>query len=49
MEMFQTVTAVGISWAVQGNALEWWQVIAAVVLMFAVAMVQRAQGRLAAR
>jgi len=42
-EMLQTIAAVGITWGVLGIALAWWQVIAAAVLLFAVAMVQRAQ------
>ena len=42
-EMMQTLAAVIITWGFFGAALAWWQVIAALVLMFAVAMVQRAQ------
>jgi drug/metabolite transporter (DMT)-like permease len=42
-EMMQTIAAVSISWGAFHEALAWWQVIAAAVLMFAVAMVQRAQ------
>lgn len=46
-EMMQTLVAVVITWAVFGKALGWYQVIAAVVLIGAVAMVQRAQGKTA--
>jgi drug/metabolite transporter (DMT)-like permease len=42
-EMMQTIAAVGITWGVLGVALAWWQVIAAALLIFAVAMVQRVQ------
>jgi len=42
-EMMQTLAAVIITWGFFGAALAWWQVIAGLVLMFAVAMVQRAQ------
>jgi drug/metabolite transporter (DMT)-like permease len=42
-EMMQTLVAVVITWTVFHDALLWYQVIAAVVLMAAVAMVQRAQ------
>jgi drug/metabolite transporter (DMT)-like permease len=42
-EMMQTLVAVVITWAVFGAALGWYQVIAAVALIGAVAMVQRAQ------
>jgi drug/metabolite transporter (DMT)-like permease len=42
-EMMQTLVAVLITWAFFGHALLWWQVIAAIVLVGAVAMVQRAQ------
>jgi drug/metabolite transporter (DMT)-like permease len=42
-EMMQTLAAVVITWGFFGNALAWWQVIAGLVLIFAVAMVQRAQ------
>jgi drug/metabolite transporter (DMT)-like permease len=42
-EMMQTLAAVVITWGALGHALAWWQVLAGVVLMFAVAMVQRAQ------
>jgi drug/metabolite transporter (DMT)-like permease len=42
-EMMQTLAAVGITWGVFGVALTWEQVIAAAGLIFAVAMVQRAQ------
>jgi drug/metabolite transporter (DMT)-like permease len=42
-EMMQTLAAVLITWGFFGNALSWLQVIAAVVLVGAVAMVQRAQ------
>jgi len=42
-EMMQTLAAVAITWGFFHHALAWWQVIAGVVLIFAVAMVQRAQ------
>lgn len=42
-EMIQTLTAVIITWAFFGAALTWYEAIAAIVLIFAVAMVQRAQ------
>ena len=42
-EMMQTLAAGIITWGFFGAALAWWQVLAALVLMFAVAMVQRAQ------
>ena len=42
-EMMQTIAAVAVTWGVFGDALAWWQVIAAVVLIGAVAMVQRVQ------
>ncbi|HEY0192359.1 MAG TPA: DMT family transporter [Kofleriaceae bacterium] len=42
-EMMQTLVAVSITWIGFGAALTWWQVVAAVVLVGAVAMVQRAQ------
>lgn len=42
-EMMQTIAAVTVTWGVLGDALAWWQVIAAAVLVFAVAMVQRVQ------
>jgi drug/metabolite transporter (DMT)-like permease len=42
-EMLQTLAAAAITWGFFGAALAWWQVIAAIVLMGAVAMVQRAQ------
>lgn len=42
-EMMQTLAAVTVTWGVMGDALAWWQVIAAVVLIGAVAMVQRVQ------
>lgn len=42
-EMMQTLAAVVITWGFFGDALAWWQVIAGLVLIFAVAMVQRAQ------
>jgi drug/metabolite transporter (DMT)-like permease len=45
-EMMQTLAAVAITWGLHGQALEWYQVIAAVTLIGAVAMVQRAQDRL---
>jgi drug/metabolite transporter (DMT)-like permease len=44
-EMMQTLAAVAITWGLHGKALEWWQVIAAILLIVAVAMVQRAQER----
>jgi drug/metabolite transporter (DMT)-like permease len=46
-EMMQTLTAVLITWVGFGAALAWYQVMAAVVLMAAVVMVQRAQGQTA--
>jgi drug/metabolite transporter (DMT)-like permease len=42
-EMMQTIAAVAITWGWFHKALEWYQVLAALALMFAVAMVQRAQ------
>ena len=42
-EMMQTLAAVVITWGFFGAALAWWQVVAALVLMFAVVMVQRTQ------
>jgi drug/metabolite transporter (DMT)-like permease len=42
-EMMQTLVAVIITWAFFGNALTWYEVIAGIVLIFAVTMVQRAQ------
>ena len=42
-EMMQTLAAVAITWALLGHGLVWYQVIAAVVLMIAVVLVQRAQ------
>lgn len=44
-EMMQTLAAVVITWGWFGAALAWWQVVAAIVLIGAVAMVQRAQQR----
>jgi drug/metabolite transporter (DMT)-like permease len=41
--MMQTIAAVAITWGWFHKALEWYQVLAALALMFAVAMVQRAQ------
>jgi drug/metabolite transporter (DMT)-like permease len=46
-EMMQTLAAVAITWGFFGHALAWWQVIAGVVLIVAVAMVQRVQERAA--
>ena len=45
-EMMQTLAAVVITWGFFGAALAWWQVVAAVLLVGAVAMVQRVQDRL---
>jgi len=42
-EMMQTLTAVAITWTGFGAGLLWYQVLAAIVLIGAVAMVQRAQ------
>ncbi|HEX7840855.1 MAG TPA: DMT family transporter, partial [Kofleriaceae bacterium] len=42
-EMMQTLVAVVITWVFFGQGLAWYQVIAAVVLIGAVALVQRAQ------
>jgi drug/metabolite transporter (DMT)-like permease len=42
-EMMQTLAAVAITWGFFHAALAWWQVVAGLVLIFAVAMVQRAQ------
>ncbi len=42
-EMMQTLSAGLITWGFFGDALAWWQVVAAIVLIGAVAMVQRAQ------
>lgn len=42
-EMMQTLAAVVITWGFFHHALAWWQVLAALVLIGAVAMVQRAQ------
>jgi drug/metabolite transporter (DMT)-like permease len=42
-EMMQTLAALVITWGFKGEALTWWQCIAGAVLIFAVAMVQRAQ------
>jgi drug/metabolite transporter (DMT)-like permease len=42
-EMMQTLAAGIITWCFFDAALAWWQVIAAIVLIAAVAMVQRAQ------
>ena len=42
-EMMQTLAAVVITWGFFHAALAWWQVAAGLVLIFAVAMVQRAQ------
>jgi drug/metabolite transporter (DMT)-like permease len=42
-EMMQTLAAVAITWGFFHQALAWYQVIAGAVLIFAVAMVQRAQ------
>jgi drug/metabolite transporter (DMT)-like permease len=42
-EMMQTLVAVVITWVFFGQALAWYQCIAAVVLIGAVALVQRAQ------
>jgi drug/metabolite transporter (DMT)-like permease len=42
-EMMQTLAAVAITWGFFHQALAWYQVIAGIVLIFAVAMVQRAQ------
>jgi drug/metabolite transporter (DMT)-like permease len=42
-EMMQTLAATVITWAGFGAALEWYQVVGAVALIGAVAMVQRAQ------
>ena len=42
-EMMQTLAALCITWGFFHKALAWWQVIAGIVLIFAVAMVQRAQ------
>ena len=42
-EMMQTLAAVLITWGVFHAALTWYQIIAALVLIVAVAMVQRAQ------
>ena len=42
-EMMQTLVAVVITWGFFDATLAWWQVVAGVVLIFAVAMVQRAQ------
>ena len=47
-EMMQTLAAVAITWGAFGAALEPHQVVAAVALVAAVAMVQRAQQRTAA-
>jgi drug/metabolite transporter (DMT)-like permease len=47
-EMMQTLAAVVITWGLHHFALVWYQVIAAVALLVAVAMVQRAQERTAA-
>ncbi len=44
-EMMQTLAAVTVTWGLHGDALAWYQVIAALLLIFAVAMVQRAQER----
>jgi drug/metabolite transporter (DMT)-like permease len=46
-EMMQTLAAVVITWGFFHAALAWWQVAAALVLMAAVAMVQRAQAQTA--
>ena len=46
-EMMQTLAAVAISWGFFHDALKWYQVIAALALIGAVAMVQRAQDRTA--
>jgi len=46
-EMMQTLVAVVITWAFFGDKLLWYQVIAAITLIGAVAMVQRAQERTA--
>lgn len=46
-EMMQTLVAVVITWAFFGDKLLWYQVIAAITLVGAVAMVQRAQARTA--
>jgi drug/metabolite transporter (DMT)-like permease len=42
-EMMQTLVAVFITWGFFGAGLLWYQVVAAVVLIAAVTMVQRAQ------
>jgi drug/metabolite transporter (DMT)-like permease len=42
-EMMQTLANAAVAWGFLGDALLWWQVIAALVLIGAVAMVQRAQ------
>jgi drug/metabolite transporter (DMT)-like permease len=42
-EMMQTLAGAAITWGVFGNALAWYQVVAALVLIVAVALVQRAQ------
>ncbi|MGE5184730.1 MAG: DMT family transporter [Acidobacteriota bacterium] len=44
-EMMQTLVAVLVTWGFFHAALAWWQVLAGVVLIAAVAMVQRAQAR----
>jgi drug/metabolite transporter (DMT)-like permease len=46
-EMIQTLTAVVITWAFFGARLMWHQVVAGAVLIGALAMVQRTQGRTA--
>ena len=46
-EMMQTLVAVVITWAFLGDKLLWYQVIAAIALVGAVAMVKRAQARTA--
>jgi drug/metabolite transporter (DMT)-like permease len=44
-EMMQTLVAIAITWGVFHAALVWWEVIAAGVLVVAIAMVQRVQGK----
>ena len=42
-EMMQTIAAVIVTWGFFAAPLEWWQALAGGILIFAVAMVQRAQ------